>query len=314
VTVVSAAAALLLAGCSAPAEPQPAAPAPPPAQTAPAVTTPPAPAPPPCTARAADPAGAQRALNGANPGDLICLAGDLGGTRLRISRSGTAAQPVRVLGFPGLVTKGLDVRASFVVVDGLTAIRPAAPGISLLGTDIVLQNSRVDAPQGGDYDALRFWGQRIRILNNTLSNTRNLNHAHADCMQTFATDEDHPASGDIVIQGNRCENIDNNCLIVEGPNSEAGDGSGVGRTRDITWADNYCDNRSDQAVLLDDVRGATLTNNQVVGPVNHAFAIQNGSTGVTVAGNKLRAGIRFEVGMDGSSRPGYQGPTPGGQP
>ena len=40
-------------------------------------------------------------------------------------------------------------------------------------------------------------------------------------MQTFATDDNHPASQNVLIDSNRCEDIDNICLIAEGPNSEA---------------------------------------------------------------------------------------------
>ncbi|MEU8871258.1 hypothetical protein AB0D24_08785 [Streptomyces javensis] len=38
------------------------------------------------------------------------------------------------------------------------------------------------------------------------------------------------------------------------------------------------------------------------------------STGARVDGNTLHPGIRYEVGIDASSRPDYRGPEPGGLP
>jgi len=87
-------------------------------------------------------------------------------------------------------------------------------------------------------------------------------------MQSFATGPKSrtPNSGNVnrvLIDGNRCEQIDNQCLIVEGPFSSAGDGSGIGRSSDITFSNNYCDAHASQAVWMDDVRNATLKNKDV---------------------------------------------------
>ncbi len=310
--VLAAAALLSLTGCAAAPE-QPPARQPMVTPTGPAGATTPV-AQTACTQRAANAVTAQTAFNTANPGDVICLTGDMSDLRLRIFRSGTPDAPIHVLGDGKVRTAGMDVDADHVVLDGITADKPRAPGISLHGTGLTLQNSRVNEPKLGDRDAIRFWGRDIKILHNTLSNTRNEDRAHADCMQTYATDRDHPASQNVLIDGNRCEKIDNNCLIVEGPGSSAGDGSGIGETRNITWTNNFCDNRAAQAVLLDDAQGATLTGNAIVGKIHHAFAIQNGSTGVAVSRNKLNPALKFEVGMDESSRRAYRGPEPGGQP
>jgi len=46
-------------------------------------------------------------------------------------------------------------------------------------------------------------------------------------MQTYATSG--PGSSDVVIQGNRCEEIRAQCLMAEGPNDEGGLGEGVSR-------------------------------------------------------------------------------------
>jgi hypothetical protein len=185
--------------------------------------------------------------------------------------------------------------------------------VELLGNHLTLRNVAVTEPQGDDGDGVRFFGSDITIAHNTISGTSNADGAHADCMQTFATDEKHPASQHVVIDSNRCEDIDNQCLIAEGPNSSAGDGSGEGESRDITFSNNYCEARADQAVYVDDVRDVVISGNQVVGKMVKAFAFANGSTNAVVENNRLGQ-VRFEVGMDSSSEDGYRGPDVGGTP
>jgi parallel beta helix pectate lyase-like protein len=248
------------------------------------------------------------------PGDKVCVLGDLGSARLTVRQSGTAQAPIQILGDGRTVVRGITVEASYVTVGGINALNPEAPGISLTGNNITLENSTSISPRGDDGDALRFWGNNITIRHNTMRDTRNLNQAHADCMQTFATDEDHPASQQVVIDSNRCEQIENTCLIAEGPHSLAGDGSGVGATTDISFTNNYCDNRAGEALQIDDVQNVTIMNNEIAGSLDHAFALQNMSTGAKVAGNKLNPSIGYEVGLDESSGPGYQGPEPTGHP
>ncbi|WP_051580602.1 right-handed parallel beta-helix repeat-containing protein [Pseudonocardia acaciae] len=266
-----------------------------------------------CTVQAGDPAAMAAATSGANPGDRICLAGDMGGQRLELRRSGTPERPIVVLGGGRATTKGITVDASNVVIDGVIARQPSAPGWSLKGTNITVSNSASLSPRGDDGDGIRFWGNGIKIVHNTIRDTKNLNHAHADCMQTFATDDDNPASQNVLIDGNRCEDIANMCLIAEGPDSEAGDGSGEGKSTNFVFTNNFCDNHASQALFADDVSNITASGNQIVGKLDKAFAFQNNSTGAKVGANRVeRAG--YEVGIDDSSQSGYQGPQPGGGP
>jgi hypothetical protein len=274
----------------------------------------PLPAPTGCTHSVFDSGSMGQAVAAAQPGDKICVTGDLSDTRLTINQSGTARQPIQVVGDGRTLVKGISVQADYVTVSGINAINPAAPGISLYGNHITLENSSSLSPRGDDGDALRFWGTYITIKHNTMRDTKNIK-AHADCMQTFATDEDHPASQHIVIDSNRCEDIANTCLIMEGPHSLAGDGSGVGATANVVFTNNYCQNQASEALQVDDVQNLTITNNNIVGAtLDHAFALQNTSTGARISGNKLNRAINFEVGMDDSSKPGYQGPPIGGNP
>lgn len=274
-----------------------------------------------CTATVTDSADAGRALDGAQPGDRICLSGDLGGDELTLHRSGTAQAPVTILGGGTASTGQITVRADHVVVDGVRMSKPRSPGFLLIGNDITVRNSLVDSPRvvkkGDDGDGIRFFGNDIKIVHNVIRKTVNLDGQdgnHADAIQTFATSDDYGPSRRILIDGNRFEDIDNMCLIAEGPDSEAGDGSGEGSSSDFTITNNYCDNAAGQAFFFDDISDVTLTGNTVAGKSDKAFALQNKSVGATIRDNKIGPKVGFEVGMDKSSKRGYNGPEPDGDP
>jgi len=263
-----------------------------------------------CTKRA-DGANLQATLDTAMPGDRVCATGN-SPSRLRITRSGSPTAPILVLGDGAATVKGLEVKADNVVIAGLNLTGAVAPGAELIGTAITLVNNTITAPRGGDGDGIRFFGNNLRILHNTVSDVKNLQGAHADCMQTFATNS--PPSQHVLIDSNRCEKIDNQCLIAEGPNSSAGDGSGTGRSSDIVFTHNVCDSQASQAVMIDDVQNVSVTHNNIVGGNEKAFAFDNKSTGAKVSGNILGLHIGFEVGMDNTSKLGYLGPLIGGLP
>ncbi|WP_156993112.1 right-handed parallel beta-helix repeat-containing protein [Pseudonocardia acaciae] len=258
-----------------------------------------------------DGAGLQAAVDAAVPGDRICLQGS-SGERLKVTKSGTEAAPIQVVGDGQGTIKGINIKADHVIVRGFNVTDPSAPGIEMTGNGITLLNNTVTAPRGADGDGIRFFGTNLKILHNTVSDVRNLGGAHADCMQTFATST--PASKGVLIHSNRCEKIDNQCLIAEGPNSSAGDGSGKGESSDIIFTNNFCDSHASQAVMIDDVKNVTVTLNEITGGNKKAFAFDNKSTGAKVNGNRIAQGIGFEVGMDTSSKTGYEGPQVGGAP
>jgi Right handed beta helix region len=245
------------------------------------------------------------------PGDRICVRGS-STNRLNVTRSGTEATPIQIVGDGQGTVKGITIKADHVIVRGFNVTDAVAPGVELTGTGITLLNNSITAPRGGDGDGIRFFGTNLKIMHNSVSDVRNLHGAHADCMQTFATKT--PTSKDVLIHSNRCEKIDNQCLIAEGPNSSAGDGSGKGQSSDIVFTNNFCDSHASQAVMIDDVQNVTVTLNEITGGNRKAFAFDNKSTGAKVSGNRIAQGIGFEVGMDGSSREGYQGPRIGGAP
>lgn len=235
---------------------------------------------------------------------------DPSASRLKITKGGTPDKPLIYSG-NGQQVGGIDIDADNVVVDGYTMTKPSAPGIEIHGNNVTVQNNTVTAPKGGDGDGIRFFGNNITIKHNTISKTDNSTGAHADCMQTFATDDQDVASQHVVIDSNRCEQVDNMCLMAEGPNSEAGDGSGKGVSENWTFSNNYCQTlRASQTLMVDDVQHLTVTGNTWAAGPDHAIGLQNKSTDAHVRDNKLDPSIKCEVGIDKSSRKGYQGPTP----
>jgi hypothetical protein len=269
-----------------------------------------------CTTQVASSSGLAQALSSAKAGDKICASGaSVGGGRLTISRGGTTGAPVQVLGTGSTAVKGITVEASNVVVSGFDVIGAKAPGIELIGSNITASNNTVKHPTGGDYDGLRFFGSNIKILNNTITDINpDGSGAHADCMQTFATGSSSPASQNVTISGNRCERIDNQCLIAEGPHSSAGDGSGNGVSSHITFVNNVCEVGASQALEIDDVQHVRVSGNTISGTPDKAFSFQNKSTNAVVTANKIAQGIGYQVGMDSSSKDGYSGPAVGGAP
>ncbi|WP_147397350.1 right-handed parallel beta-helix repeat-containing protein [Amycolatopsis panacis] len=184
-----------------------------------------------------------------HPQGVACAAG-----RLKITKGGTPDRPLTYAG-QGRQVSGIDVETDNVIVDGYTMDGPKAPGIEIHGSNVTVQNTTVKAPKGDDGDGIRFFGDNIRILHNTISDTDNSTGAHADCTQTFATDDEDFASKNVDIENNRCERIDNMCLMAEGPNSEAGDGTGKGVSEDWTFKGTYCETRqASQTVMVDDVQ------------------------------------------------------------
>ncbi|MGW7537362.1 right-handed parallel beta-helix repeat-containing protein [Amycolatopsis sp. NPDC054798] len=232
------------------------------------------------------------------------------GSRLHITEGGTPDHP-RVYSGGGESVRGIDVDADWVVVDGFALDRPSAPGVEIRGNHVTLRNTTITAPQGGDGDGIRFFGDYIALEHNTVSHTSNSDGAHADCMQTFSSDS--PPSNHIRIEGNRCEKIDNMCLMAEGPND--GEGDGNGHTTDFLIKDNFCETLvASQTLMFEDVQQATIVGNTFAAGPDHAIGLAIHSTGAHVEGNRVDPSIPCEVGIDDSSREGYTGPEPGCAP
>jgi hypothetical protein len=102
--------------------------------------------------------------------------------------------------------------------------------------------------------------------------------------------------------------------MAEGPND--GEGDGVGHTSDFTIRNNYCETlKASQNLMFEDVQNTVIDGNDFAGNPVKAIGLAIGSTGAHVGFHNTRGPkIRYLVGIDESSRPGYEGPEPGGGP
>lgn len=263
-----------------------------------------------CTKTATDAPSAKAFVAKVVPGDRICITGDLGNFRMKVSYSGTEQAPIQIVGNGQTTLRGIDVSGSNVLVDGFTVLNGKSPEISLRGTNVTLQNTVARGSSAPGGDNLYFFGDNIKIVHNTLGDNANDPAVGPNCMETFAADAGSQPSHNVLIEANRCENTASNCLAAYGPHAPGG--TGQGETTGITFNNNYCKVNGAAAVSLVDVQNATITGNTVEDP-NHAWSLRNNSTGAKIADNTL-TGAKYETGMDGTSKLGYQGPPVGGNP
>jgi hypothetical protein len=264
-----------------------------------------------CTRTATDPISTKEVLSKPVPGDKICITGDLGNFRTKVLYSGTDQAPIQVVGDGQTRVRGIEVDANNVVVDGFTVLNAKSPEVQLFGNSITLQNTVIRNATSSGFDNLYFFGNNIKILHNTLGDTGGDPTDLPNCIETFSTDIGSSPSHNVLIDSNRCENSPDACLSASGPH--APQGTKQGDTSDIRFTNNYCQARGEAAVLLNDIQKATISGNVIDGP-NHAWSLQNNSTGATIASNTIGAGTQYEVGMDHTSKAGYQGPAVGGAP
>lgn len=273
-----------------------------------------------CTAQVHNASDLSQALSGAGGGGpaRLCVVGDLAGTRLTVTKGGANADtPVMLIGNGHTVVKGITVKANNVLVTGFQVLGAAAPGIEISGTNIGVYNNTVKHPTGGDFDGMRFFGDHLSIVANTISDiSPDGSGAHADCMQTFTSGGELP-SNNVLISGNRCDNIDNQCLMAEGPGDigDGGDSKDTGRiSANWVYSDNSCTFKASQGLMIEAIQKIQISHNEFSGSADKAIGLDINSTGATVAANKLDGGIKAAVGMSANSQPGYHGPQPQGGP
>jgi hypothetical protein len=243
------------------------------------------------------------------PGDVICFTADLHDP-LEITVGGTEDAPIVYSGDGSTQVPGISVTADNVVVQGFVSDGADSTGIVANGENVTVQDNTITQVRhtDDDVDGIRFFGDGARVLHNTVTDleANDVEDSHVDCMQTFATSG--PGSSDVVIHGNRCEDIRAQCLMAEGPDDEGG--SGTGESRGWLFDGNYCDSYADaQSVALEDIQDVTISNNEMVGEANKAFALGRYSTGIVVRDNQIGPGYGRAVGFDHpSAEDGYQGP------
>ncbi len=254
------------------------------------------------------------------PGDVVCLTGDTS-SRLTITASGVAGSPIVYSGGGKSTVQGIDVSASNVVVEGFTSTDAESMGARLQGDNITFQDNTITHPvyAGDDTDGLRFFGDGITILHNSISDINDGSNCdengcgdgpHPDCMQTFYSNQ-YPTSSDITIEGNHCENAASQCVIAEGPVLPGEGVNGPGQSIGWTFYDNYCEVGAAQSVMFKDVKNVTIVGNDFQGSNNKAIALADASTGAHVGGNKVSSQISKLITFDdGDESPGYVGPPP----
>ena len=254
------------------------------------------------------------------PGDVVCLSGT-SPSPLTIRGGGTPDQPVVYSGGGTATVGGIDVESSNVVVQGFISDHADSMGAKLLGGNIVFQDNLITHPvySGDDTDGIRFFGDHIKILHNTIRDISDGSHCtndgcgdgpHPDCMQTWYSNN-YPTSSDIVIDGNRCEKAAAQCLMAEGPVLPGEGINGPGQSGNWLFHNNYCDDGANQAVMLKDIKNVTITDNNFDGTNRKAIALADGSTGAHVSGNRVNPRIGKLITFDdGDESAGYSGPEP----
>lgn len=138
-------------------------------------------------------------------------------------------------------------------------------GILIDGQNDTVQHNDVAGSRrrtATDADGVRFWGVNQKIVNNTVHDISQKGYPvgtepHTDCFQTF--DEDSPISYGVVIQDNKCVNVDAQCLIASGTDRHNA-GVPPGQIA-IQFLDNYCQSDADQAIYLEGYPNVAIKGN-----------------------------------------------------
>ncbi len=196
------------------------------------------------------------------------------------------------------------------IIESNTVTHAATTGISISGQRITVRENLVSATVAGgdgDADGVRFFGNGLRIISNSIQDISVKGSPaapHPDCFQTF--DTGHSATFDVDIIGNACHNVAENCLIATG--DESGNSEAPAGARSITFIGNDCVTDGDQAVNLRRWPNVDVRKNHLLGPnLKRAVLITNGSTHSTVRDNITRSDVAA-VKIDDSSRPGFNSP------
>jgi hypothetical protein len=257
------------------------------------------------------------------PGDTVCFTGQISSSNseLEIKTGGTPDRPVTYSATGTVTVRGIDVEASNVIVQGFTSVHGNSMGAKLLGNNIVFQDNNVSSPvyTGDDSDGIRFFGNGIKILDNTISDVKDGSNCtnqgcgdgpHPDCFQTFYS-ENYPTSSNILISGNRCQDVADQCLMAEGPVLPGEGVNGPGESANWVFSDNYCDDGANQAMMIKDIKNLSIVDNDFDGTNNKAIALADGSTGAHVGANELNPRIPELISFDDDNEsPGYTGPAP----
>jgi hypothetical protein len=218
---------------------------------------------------------------------------------LRITQGGTPQAPLVYSGNGQTAVGGIEIKADNVVVQGFKMDKAPAPAIEATGKNITIQDNTVTAPSGGDGDAIRMYGDHIKILHNSLDTTASDSGGHNDCMQTF-TSSGGPATNDLLVDSNVCH-AKHQGIMAEAP-ADKGDGGGGTNPypggeegHDVKWTitnNIFESTQTSQNIMLQYVDDATITGNQFGGSgVDHAIGLTD-CKNYKINGNKVPSGVQ----------------------
>lgn len=198
-------------------------------------------------------------------------------------------------------------RCTDATIESNTVWRADGTGLVIDGDRGLVRDNTVNGSvmrTTGDADGIRFFGNRLRLIGNTIKNITASGYPpgqspHADCFQTYDTHGSR-ATFDVVIADNVCQNVDVQCLIATGDDQAVvPDGATT-----IIFQHNNCGVSGSPGVLLEHFPNVVIRNNTFSGSQYRAVLVAKGSVGVTVAGNTVHGRIPlFDV--DDESRPGF---------
>jgi parallel beta-helix repeat protein len=247
---------LIISGCTA-AQPSGTPPpgAPPPSNQA-------GPLPPDCANRITDPEQASAALAQARPGSTVCVSGDgLHDAELEMTASGTPQQPITIVA-DGATMRSMNVKADYVVVEGLT-LRDGE-GLTMTGRGLVARNNVIynatrdglaciscldtiiesNTVQRADGTGIYLAGMRIMVRDNTVSESIPRTQGDADGIRFFGVG--HRLIGntikDIKASGYRDEGPHTDCFQTYNNASNP-------PTYDVVIANNVCTNVDVQCLI-----------------------------------------------------------------
>ncbi|MGH3670336.1 MAG: hypothetical protein ACRDSH_06835 [Pseudonocardiaceae bacterium] len=235
----------------------------------------------------------------------------IGGGELLLAGTGITAQKntVRDTARGGIICAA----CTDSTIQSNTVTHVSTTGISITGLRITVRENFVSVvfPGGaGDADGIRFFGNGHQITSNMIRDIGGItardpsSSAHPDCFQTL--DAGHPATFNVRIEGNSCQNIQESCLIATG--DESGNGDAPAGSRSITFIGNTCRTSGDQSVYLRHWPHVDLSKNKLLGPnLKRGIQITQGSAGCHARDNTTARGVPT-VEVDASSRQGYNSP------
>jgi len=176
-------------------------------------------------------------------------------------------------------------------VDNNTVKDADGTGILIDGQGVTAQNNDVSGSRriaATDADGMRFFGINMKLLNNNVHDISQRGYPagqepHTDCFQTF--DSDSPLTYGVIIQHNKCVNVDAQCLIASGTERH---NAGVPKGQvAIQFLDNYCQSGANQAVYLEGYPNVMVKGNTFSAQYSTAVLAVQGATDVKINDNTM---------------------------